>query len=605
MRWAIAPGFALVFLAVAPIVAPSASQTDPTSSVVVQLCLIVTVTAIVVMLATPTTPDAFRPWCVAILCGAYLAVGATIALSGSAFPILGTGVDQGFRVAQVEHFIHTLALTDYAYRGLPAFYPPLYFWLLGRIGALTQAPAYQVVKLGALLVAFAVPLVTAWLWLKITPRRAFVIAVVLATVIVPNFYEPHEWLALVIFVPWWLSFVLHVGRAEPLSRRDLVIGVLIGAVLVAFYYYWFLVGIVQLVALLALRRTARRRSFAVPPAWPRQSAIVLVGAACVSAFYWLPLLVSIVTTPGSRELQNRFYGAGSVPVPTPFLEFTLRGAVVCFGLLYLLVTARRSALSFPLGTLVAAAYIWFAIGYFAVLLDTPVLTDKLSGLITFALTAGAAIGAVDVAGAIISRWPKTLQTQRRDIRLALVVGAVVLMGVFGQGAILNIPWVKEQQAAAVPTKLLDDVERGTRGRYGNGVMVTDLEEIPEYLPVHLFNTWKAHYAHPASLFDQRARFLHRVSTEPDPKVAAAALTRNRYDRVNWLVLRRVEGGFTYAYLADAFPNGTMLKTLTFPAATLEGFDRYDGVTVSVFHPRTHELSAAQRAERTRHFRGDL
>ena len=154
----------------------------------------------------------------AILCGAYLAVGATIALSGSAFPILGTGVDQGFRVAQVEHFIHTLALTDYAYRGLPAFYPPLYFWLLGRIGALTQAPAYQVVKLGALLVAFAVPLVTAWFWSKITPRRAFVIAVVRATVIVPNLYEPHEWLALVIFVPWWLSFVLHTGRAEPLSR---------------------------------------------------------------------------------------------------------------------------------------------------------------------------------------------------------------------------------------------------------------------------------------------------------------------------------------------------------------------------------------------------
>ena len=188
----------------------------------------------------------------------------------------------------------------------------------------------------------------------------------------------------------------------------------------------------------------------------------------MSAFYWLPLVVSIVTTPGSRELQNRFYGAGSVPVPTPFLEFTLRGAVLCFGLLYLLITARRFALSFALGTLVAAAYLWFVIGYFAVLLDTPVLTDKLSGLITFALAAGAAIGAVDVAGAIISRWPNTLQTWRRDISFVLVAGAVVLMGVFGQGAILNIPWVKEQQAAAVPTKLLDDVERGTAADTATG-----------------------------------------------------------------------------------------------------------------------------------------
>ena len=49
-------------------------------------------------------------------------------------------------------------------------------------------------------------------------------------------------------------------------------------------------------------------------------------------------------------------------------------------------------------------------------------------------------------------------------------------------------------------------------------MLTDVEQLPELLPVFVFNVWNAHYANPASQFDDRTRFLRRLSREDDPRL---------------------------------------------------------------------------------------
>src|SRR5262249_18558108 len=154
-----------------------------------------------------------------------------------------------------------------------------------------------------------------------------------------------------------------------------------------------------------------------------------------------------------------------------------------------------------------------------------------------------------------------------DTRSAVgVVVAVVLAVIFalGQTAVRDIPYLKEQRTARYPKALVRSFERATQGKYAGKVVLTDITDLPSFLPVYVFNTSDAHYSHPAALFNDRADLLKKLSKEDDPDVFALAFTHNRYDTVDYVALRSSSGGFSYDYLADAFPVGVASVSLTFP-----------------------------------------
>src|SRR5262249_25548455 len=152
--------------------------------------------------------------------------------SGSDFPPLGMVADQGFRTASITKYAHTIGLVDFAYKGLPAYYPPLFFWLLGRLATWLDIPAYQALKVGLLVTAFVTPLCAVRLWAAVTRGWVVAIAVAVAGLAFTDWYEPYGWLVAVVFVPWWSYFVLQLGRDEDLSRAMTLVGILIGAALV-------------------------------------------------------------------------------------------------------------------------------------------------------------------------------------------------------------------------------------------------------------------------------------------------------------------------------------------------------------------------------------
>ena len=91
-------------------------------------------------------------------------------LSGSSFPPIGIALDQGFRTASITKYAHSVALVDFAYKGLPPYYPPLFFWVLGRLAAWTDTNAYEALKVGVLLTALVDPAVRGPLLERDHPR---------------------------------------------------------------------------------------------------------------------------------------------------------------------------------------------------------------------------------------------------------------------------------------------------------------------------------------------------------------------------------------------------------------------------------------------------
>ncbi len=603
---------AVVFAAL--LFAPAAVTGDPTIDVVVRLCLAAGVAAGIVILLTPPGSEpttATRGWLVTGLVAVFLAGGAALVLSGTDFPPLGIALDQGFRAASVTKYAHTAALVDFAYRDLPAFYPPLYFWVLGRGAAWLGAPTYEMMKLGVLVCALAAPLAAFGLWRRLTRDAMVALAVAVGALAFQDWYEPYAWLAVVVFVPWWSAFVLQVGRDRPLGRRALAWGAIIGAAVFCTYYYFFFIGAVHLVLALALRRPVARAGLVLGPRRPRDTTIVLGGAALLSAVYWLPLLVSIVTTPGARSMQNRYYDATVSGIPLPFLEFDLVGWLMLIGLTYLVVAMFRSELALALSTLLGAAYAWYLLGEVGVLVDVPLLTVKTNLLIDVVLLAGTSLAVVEVGRALLRARPLIAGFGAWGVRTAVVVVAAVVVVSLGTTAMADIPYVDEQRAAVEPVALLDAFDRATRGAAADTVVLTDQEAIPELRPVYVFNVWNAHYSHPAAEFDDRSRFLERLAAEDDPAVFAAALRRNRYDRVDSVALRPDGDELRYSYFADAFPRGVTRETIVFREEQFDDawFDRRGSPDLAVFVPRDRDpftaLDDGQRRALRRRFAGDL
>jgi len=599
---------------------PRAQAGDPTVDVAARLWLVICTAAVLVVLVA-RIPAATKGIVVAVIAGAALMIGAALVLSANDFGPLGAQLDQSFRTASITKFAAHWGLPDFAYRGLPAWYPPLSFWLLGRAAALLHIAAWHMVKVGLLATAFLVPMLSFPLWSRVTGRVAAVGAVVGGALLFQNWYEWYSWLALAVFVPWWLWAVLGVGPRPPRSRPALLVAALIGAALVSTFYYYFFIGLTQLVLLAALRPIAARRGVDLGRGGGRRAAIVLGGAALLSAVYWLPLLVSMIDR-GTQTLSTRFYYSGVVDLDFRFLTFDLVGVLLLVGFVYLVVTAPRSPVSVALLTLLAAAYAWSVLGYVLVLLNVPVLSYRADDVIDAVLAVGAGLAAVELWRATRASPAVQARLGPSGHQLATVVVGGVLVVALGQAAFEAIPYVPQQRQARVPTQLLSDFDHATRGHAIGRVVLTDIVELPVYRDVDVFNVWTAHYADPAARFTDRTRFLTRLSNDPNPTAFAAALAHNAYDTVSFVALRPAGGTFAYQYDADNFPNGAITRQISFPAPLFATslFQEHRTDTVIVFalqraHDPLRSLEPCARhparpacttlADLARRYRGDL
>jgi galactan 5-O-arabinofuranosyltransferase len=584
---ALVVGAVVAFAAVLLAVIPPARIGDPTVDVAARLFLVVIGVLGAVVVAS-RLPLAAKGWLSAFLVGAGLVTGAALILSANGFGPLGAGLDQSFRTAALTKFAAHWGFVDFAYGHLPAWYPPLSFWLLGRAASLLHVAPWRMLKVGLLAAAFLVPIVTWPLWSRVAGRAAGLGAVIGGALLFQNWYEWYAWLAVAVFVPWWLWSVLGVGPRAPRSRAALVVAALVGAALVGTYYYYFFIGATQLILLTALRPAAARRGLDIGPRSWRHAGVVLGGTVVLSAIYWLPVLVSMAEH-GTQALSNRFYNGNFVDLHFPFLNFDLVGVLLLVGLAYLVVTAWRSPVSLALLTLLGAAYAWSVLGYLLVLVHAPLLSFRANDLIDTILAAGAGLAAAHLWRAARESEAVRARLGRSGTGLAALVTGTVLVVALGQQAIVAVPYVNQQRSAQVPTQLLADFDHATGGRAIGHVVLTDVVDLPVFRDVDVFNVWSAHYAHPAALFSDRTRFLVRLSQERDPRAFAIALAHNTYDRIDFVALRLGPTGsdLSYSYGADNFPSGSTTQELVYPTSLFATplFDQHLTDTLAVFSVR--------------------
>ena len=127
----------------------------------------------------------------------------------TAYGLNGISGDAGFNSAMITKFSYYWKNTDFDYKHLPAFYPPLYHYILGKIALIFSIPPYKMIKYGFIAAAYFLPICSYGLWKRIVGRHAavlftFVFSLSMETLLL---YKTYEFIGLMLFIPWWLFYV--------------------------------------------------------------------------------------------------------------------------------------------------------------------------------------------------------------------------------------------------------------------------------------------------------------------------------------------------------------------------------------------------------------
>jgi galactan 5-O-arabinofuranosyltransferase len=539
-----------------------------------------------------------------VFVSAFSVVTLGMPLGATKLYLFGISVDQQFRTEYLTRLTDSSSLHDMTYLGLPAFYPPGWFWVGGRIAALTGTPGWETFKpwaITSITIAIAVALV---LWWRLI-RFEYAVSVTAATAAVTLAYsspEPYSAMITVLLPPvlilTWSG--LRGGERDatvtPKAERDggvtfgaqgwaAVIGAGIFLGVAATCYTLLLAYGAFTVLLMAVALAASRRRDGLKAALDPLLRLAVIGVitAAIASTTWLPYLLRAAHDPVSNTGSAYHYRpADGAELTFPMLKFTLLGALCLLGTLWLVVRARSSARAGGLAAGVLAVYAWSLLSMLATLARITLLSFRLQPTLTVLLTAAGVFGFIEATLAVKARgrdhaWGRAVLPVAASIGLAAAIA-------FSQ----DIPDVLRPDLTIAYTDTDGHGQRGDRRppssekfypeidtaitratgkpRDQTVVMTADYSFL-SYYPYFGFQGLTSHYANPLAQFDKRAAAIKGWS-----KLKAADPFIHALDTLPWapptVFLMRHGGSagesstYTLRLAEDVYPNQPNVRRYT-------------------------------------------
>ena len=338
-----------------------------------------------------------------VFLSAFSVVTLAMPLGATKLYLFGISVDQQFRTEYLTRLADSSALHDMTYSGLPPFYPPGWFWIGGRMAALSGTPAWEMFKPWAI-ISITVAIALAFVLWATMIRFEYALIVTTATAAATLAYSPAEPYAAVITVLLPPVFVLAWSGLRGGSRNGgwaavIATGVFLG---VAALFYSLLLGYAAFtLAIMALVVAVARRSV--------EPLLRLLVIAVISGAMWLIglgpwLLAALKGRPADSGTAQHYLPSAGAQLEFPMLHFTLLGALCMLGALWLVWRARSSTRAGALTVAVLAVYAWSLLSMLTTLVGTTLLSFRLQPTLTVLLAAAGAFGFIEATLAIAHRY---------------------------------------------------------------------------------------------------------------------------------------------------------------------------------------------------------
>jgi galactan 5-O-arabinofuranosyltransferase len=518
-----------------------------------------------------------------VFLSAFTIVTLGMPLGATKLYLFGISVDQQFRTEYLTRLADSPALHDMTYLGLPTFYPPGWFWIGGRVAALTGTPAWEMYKpwaITSITIAGAVALV---LWWRLI-RFEYALIVTTATAAVTLAYSsPEPYAAMItVLLPPALVLTWSGLRAGGRGGWAAVVGAGLFLGWAATWYSLLLAFSAFAVTLMAvLLAGARWRRDGLRAALDplRRLALIAVIAAAIACITWLPFVLRAARSPVSNSGSAFHYlPADGAELTFPMLQFSLLGALCMLGTLWLVVRAATSVRAGALAIGVLAVYLWSLLSMLTTLARTTLLSFRLQPTLSVLLVAAGVFGFMEAVAALAPRG-------RAIVPVAAAIGLAGAIA-FSQ----DIPDVLRPDLTIAYTDTDGHGQRGDRRppssekfysvidaaiqkvtgkpRDQTVVMTADYSFL-SYYPYWGFQGLTSHYANPLAQFDLRAaqiekwsklktadEFIHALDTSPWPPPTV------------FLMRRGANSNYTLRLAQDVYPNQPNVRryTVDLPAA---------------------------------------
>jgi galactan 5-O-arabinofuranosyltransferase len=499
---------------------------------------------------------------------AFSVVTLAMPLGATKLYLFGISVDQQFRTEYLTRLTDTAGPHDMTYYGLPPFYPPGWFWIGGRLAALTGTPAWEIFKPWAI-VSITIAVVLAFvLWASMI-RFEYALIVSTATAAATLAYSPTEPYAAMITVLLPPMFVLAWSGLRGATRGGgwaAVIGVGLFLGVAALFYTLLLAYAAFTLTIMGLVLAVARRR--LEPLLRLAAIAVIAGVLALVG--WGPYLVAAINGhPADSGTAQHYLPSAGAQLEFPMLHFTLLGALCMVGTLWLVVRARSSTRAAALAIAVLALYAWSLLSMLTTLVGTTLLSFRLQPTLTILLVAAGAFGFIEATLAIARRYHP--QTGRRIVTAAAALGAIGALTFsqdipdvlrsdivvaytdtngYGQRADRRPPGA-EQYYREIDTK----VREATGLPRSETVVLTADYSFLSYYPYSGFQGLTSHYANPLAQFDKRAAAIESWATLTNADQFIAALDKLPWKPPTVFLMRRgANDTYTLRLASDVYPN---------------------------------------------------
>jgi hypothetical protein len=327
----------------------------------------------------------------------------------------------------------------------------------------------------------------------------------------------------------------------------------------------------------------------------RRVAVTFGTIVIATAFYWLPLAISIAGADHPASQANRWFSDPGALPQLPFLDPTPTGLLALIGLAYLVLTARADVLSRALLIFLAGGFAWYLLGWPAAALGAPLLTFRGGPIIELILLTAGVLGLVRMAQIAAARVDAT------QVRLVASLAAILLVLYAGRSFMLTArldPTMAVARSEPLPDGTIPrygmaatkgfvserTVQQAIESRYsgpGHPVVLSTRPDLLAVSPYYGFVQWQVYYSHPAAEFEDRIAFLRQLAASATSQDLARRAADNAFDKIDAFVLQAHGPNLSFDFRDDNFPSGTKGGTVTF-ARSLFDSPAFDVVDLGSF-----------------------
>jgi len=490
------------------------------------------------------------------------------------YSFFGIGVDNWYRSAFITHMAKSGYPQDYCYKGLSAYYFPLYYFFLALIARLLQIEGFKMVRYGFLFMCYLIPIILYEAWKKIYDKRISFVITVLSIVTLQDVFQIDKLIVFLLMIPYFIYYFENYSN-KIFRKRDYILAGIFGSFLLTIYLSFLLfIPIYYAISLFQNKREFKKNFWHVV----KISFLIIT----FSSWYLIPLLKDYIFLGFEVHQNNFFYSyMTEIPIFTQIYPFSILGFLLFIGLIYIIKNYSISRDFKILGNLLISLLLLIFIGLIGFALKNPFfLSYRFFKIPRYILIISTSIYGVKFFDFLSHNENKTLSKINLKCNFQMIkVYILIIFACFYvynnsliSTSLSNYKTALEEEPPKDEIAIIKELE------YKDKVFLLSYTEVCPYISIYLFLCPTPDYSHPSAHHNKRIDFIIELSESKSSESFYDKILDCEFDIIDYFYLEPHGDDFVFYAKYDKF-NHQDKVSIIFERRLFEDSDKFEEIEI--------------------------